>query len=143
MVPRMIPLLLATLLAGSSPDVPFAVRIISLEYPRLGALARITGTVVLRVRINSDGTVSRVNALSGHPVLVEAAEENIKRWKFSPPRPGQSPGGSEFDFTYIFKLEGVTDTPHPYCELVYEYPDKVTITSKVRSGGGDSPSHRR
>jgi TonB family protein len=126
-----IPLLYAITLWGSGQNVPFAVRITSLEYPVVAAEAQINGTVVLRVRINSNGTVASADARSGHPVLVKAAQQNIKLWKFSAVRPDAPKGELEFNFTYVFELKGVSYDSHPCSALTYEYPDKVTITSKA------------
>jgi TonB family protein len=102
-----------------------------MDYPRLGGMAQITGTVVLRLRIDSAGAIASVNALSGHPVLAKAAEQNIRLWRFSPARSAGQRVDAEFDFIYVFKLEGVTECPRPASSLIYEYPDKVTITSEA------------
>jgi hypothetical protein len=112
-------------------DVPFALRIASLEYPRVAAEAQISGTVVLRVRIDKGGVVSHSQALSGPSILVFAAEENIKLWKFSVAGSPVARPDSEFNFTYIFKLIGASHSPRPGSELIYEYPNKVTVTSKA------------
>jgi TonB family protein len=124
-------LLAAVALNASNRDVPFATRVVSMEYPRLAAGARITGTAVLRVGIDSTGKVVIANGLSGHPILVKGAEENIKLWRFSPGRSSGEKAVSEFDFTYVFKLTDGSDTSRPCSALTYEYPDKVTIVSEA------------
>lgn len=53
-------------------------------YPPLAELARIQGNVILAVTINESGNVSAIGLVSGHPMLVQAALENVKRWKFHP-----------------------------------------------------------
>jgi len=58
------------------------------NYPPLARQTRISGTVVLRVFVASDGKVSRVDVRSGHPLLVEIPKETVLRWKFDP-QPGE------------------------------------------------------
>ena len=53
-------------------------------YPPLARQARITGTVRFRLRITRDGSVDNLTLLSGHPLLVGAAMEAVKQWKFQP-----------------------------------------------------------
>jgi|GEM_PF-4621721 len=53
-------------------------------YPPLAEQARIQGDVILEVTINESGAVSGIRLVSGHPMLVQAALENVKRWKFHP-----------------------------------------------------------
>jgi len=112
-------------------EAPFATQITSMEYPRLAALAQISGTVVLRVRIDSAGEVLSATGRSGHPILIKAAEANIKLWRFSAGRSSGQKAESEIDFTYVFELKGVSDAPRPCSGLTYEYPNRVTITSEA------------
>ncbi len=54
------------------------------RYPEAAKSAGITGAVRLRVIIARDGTVSSVQAVSGHPLLVDAAVEAVKAWLYKP-----------------------------------------------------------
>jgi Zn-dependent M28 family amino/carboxypeptidase len=51
-------------------------------YPPLARQARISGTVVAHVSVDPDGSVSEAKATKGHPLLVGAVEDSIKRWRF-------------------------------------------------------------
>ena len=124
-------LLVGIALNGFSNDAPFATKVVSMEYPRLAALAQITGTVVLRVRIDRTGGVLGASGLSGHPVLTKGALANIAQWKFSAGRSSGDKSESEFDFTYVFELRGETESSRPCSSLTYEYPNKVTIVSEA------------
>ncbi|HWB85921.1 MAG TPA: TonB family protein [Bryobacteraceae bacterium] len=53
-------------------------------YPKTALDAGISGVVRLDVLIGKDGTVQRVNALSGHPLLVPAAMDAVRKWAYSP-----------------------------------------------------------
>jgi len=53
-------------------------------YPTIAAQARIQGTVVLQAMIAKDGTVQDLRVLSGHPLLVAAAMDAVKLWRYKP-----------------------------------------------------------
>jgi TonB family protein len=53
-------------------------------YPPLAEQARIQGNVILEVPIYESGTVSAIRLVSGHPLLAQAALEDVKKWKFRP-----------------------------------------------------------
>jgi TonB family protein len=57
----------------------------------------ISGTVRLQVVVGADGTVRATNVLGGHPLLVQAASEAVRRWKFEPG--GETTGVVEVKFT--------------------------------------------
>lgn len=54
------------------------------KYPPTAEFARIQGLVVIKIRISKDGSVTETNALSGHPLLVGAAVDAVKKWKYKP-----------------------------------------------------------
>jgi TonB family protein len=53
-------------------------------YPQLARQARIQGTVNLRAEIGKDGNVDNLQLISGHPMLVPAALDAVKQWKYKP-----------------------------------------------------------
>jgi protein TonB len=53
-------------------------------YPDLAKRAKIVGMVRLEATIAPNGTVKHVKALGGHPLLVEAAMDAIKKWRYVP-----------------------------------------------------------
>ncbi len=55
-----------------------------LIYPALAKREKISGVVRCEVTIDDKGMVTKVKTLSGHPVLAAAAEDSIRRWKYSP-----------------------------------------------------------
>jgi TonB family protein len=52
--------------------------------PPLAKAAKIGGTVVLDVSIGLDGRVTAVKVVSGHPMLVQAAVDAVRKWQFKP-----------------------------------------------------------
>ena len=53
-------------------------------YPQLAIMARIQGTVILQAIISKDGSVQELKVLSGHPLLVRAAIDAVKTWRYQP-----------------------------------------------------------
>ena len=54
------------------------------EYPALAARMNIHGTVKLKIWINPDGTVRRLEYVGGHPILAESGLKAVKGWKYEP-----------------------------------------------------------
>ena len=52
------------------------------EYPELAKAAHVQGTVRVDVVIGRDGTVQGVKLISGHPLLVTAAINAVRRWRY-------------------------------------------------------------
>jgi len=53
-------------------------------YPPLAQKMRVSGTVKVSCTVNAQGKVTAAKAVSGHPLLVPAAEAAVKQWKFEP-----------------------------------------------------------
>jgi len=53
-------------------------------YPELARRMSISGVVKVQVVVAPNGTVKSTKAVGGHPLLVNAATEAVKKWKFEP-----------------------------------------------------------
>lgn len=53
-------------------------------YPPLAKQARIQGVVRFNAIIGKDGTIQNLTMISGHPLLVPAAQEAVKQWLYKP-----------------------------------------------------------
>jgi protein TonB len=53
-------------------------------YPPLAKQARIQGVVRFNAIIGKDGTIQNLQLISGHPLLVPAAQEAVKQWLYKP-----------------------------------------------------------
>ena len=96
-----VPLLLAASAFAQTPGAEWRSNVASMHYPPLAEAARVYGDVHLRFH---SGTLS---ALSGHPLLVQAAIQNTKML-------GSLPGGTDVDLVYHFILvETTTSVPMP------------------------------
>jgi periplasmic protein TonB len=75
-------------------------------YPPLAKQARISGQVVLQAEISKDGSIQKLQVLSGHPMLVPSAVEAVKRWKYKPYILNGEPVEVETTITVNFTLAG-------------------------------------
>lgn len=53
-------------------------------FPPLARAARIQGSVQLRALISRQGTIENLQVASGHPMLVAAAVDAVKQWRYRP-----------------------------------------------------------
>ena len=54
------------------------------NYPPLARQTRISGTVRLHAIIGKDGSVQSLTLESGHPLLVQAALDAVRQWRYRP-----------------------------------------------------------
>lgn len=62
----------------------YLIRRVQPNYPPLARSARIQGSVVLTALISRSGTMENVIAVSGHPMLVQAAVQAVSQWRYRP-----------------------------------------------------------
>src|SRR5689334_6157601 len=53
-------------------------------YPPLAKQARISGVVRFNAVIGKDGTIQNLQLVSGHPLLVQSAQDAVKQWVYQP-----------------------------------------------------------
>lgn len=75
-------------------------------YPALARSARIQGPVVLFAVISRAGTIDNLRVLSGHPMLVPAAIEAVRQWRYRPYILNSEPIEVETQITVNFLLSG-------------------------------------
>jgi TonB family protein len=66
-------------------------------YPDLAKRLNITGTVKVLVVVSPNGSLKDTKVVGGNPILVNAAMEALKKWKFEP-ADTESSGTVEFKF---------------------------------------------
>jgi TonB family protein len=62
----------------------FLVTKVDPSYPPDAERQQVDGTVALRIIIDKDGNVSKVEPVTGHPLLIPAAIDAVKQWKYKP-----------------------------------------------------------
>jgi protein TonB len=75
-------------------------------YPPLARSARVQGSVVLSALISKGGTMENLRVLSGHPMLVAAAIEAVRQWRYRPYILNAEPIEVETQITVSFSLTG-------------------------------------
>jgi TonB family protein len=70
---------------------------VSPAYPELARRMNITGTVKVLVVVAPNGSLKDTKIVGGNPLLVNAAMDALKKWKFEP-ADSESTGTVEFKF---------------------------------------------
>src|SRR3989304_1265006 len=76
------------------------------SYPPLAKQARIQGVVRLQAIIAKDGTVQELQILSGHPLLVQSAQDAVRQWRYQPTLLNGEPVEVVTTIDVIFTLGG-------------------------------------
>jgi len=75
-------------------------------YPPIARSARVQGPVLLRAIISREGTIENLQVLSGHPLLVQAAINAVRQWRYRPYMLNGEPVEVETQVTVNFLLSG-------------------------------------
>lgn len=73
-------------------------------YPPLAREARIQGSVILRAVIDREGKIENLQVISGHPLLVQAAMDAVRQWRYRPYILNEQPIEVETQITVNFLL---------------------------------------
>jgi protein TonB len=73
-------------------------------YPPLARQTRISGTVRLHAIISKSGGVQQLEVISGHPLLVQAALDAVKQWRYRPTTLNGEPVEVDTTIDVIFSL---------------------------------------
>jgi protein TonB len=74
------------------------------QYPLLAKSARIQGQVLLTAVIGKEGDIEQLQAVSGPPLLVRAAMEAVRQWRYRPYLLDGKPCPVETEITVTFRL---------------------------------------
>jgi TonB family protein len=109
-------------------ELPSVLMAVAPPYPAVAATARLSGTVILEVKINSEGKVTSVNLVEGNPSLGRAAEVFARRWVFSSASNFSATRSTRL--TFDFKLMP-NETPVEEMQPIFMPPYKVEVRGKV------------
>lgn len=73
----------AILQPGDSTELQ-VLHMAKVHYPEPAKQNGVQGQVTLRIDVSENGSVERVQPLSGHPLLIPAAVAAVKKWKYKP-----------------------------------------------------------
>jgi periplasmic protein TonB len=74
-------------------------------YPTLARAARVQGEVILSAVIDTNGQITNLQLVSGHPMLVPAAIAAVRDWRYKPYLLNGQPVEVETTITVIFSLQ--------------------------------------
>lgn len=74
------------------------------EYPRLALVSRTQGTVRLAALIGEDGSIRNLRVVVGSPLLVPAALDAVRQWKYQPTSLNGQPVEVETEIEVNFTL---------------------------------------
>jgi protein TonB len=75
-------------------------------YPQIAKAARVQGQVVLQATISKQGTIENLKVVSGHPMLIQAALDAVKQWRYKPYMLNGEPVEVETTITVNFTMTG-------------------------------------
>lgn len=86
-----------------------ATRRVEPTYPPLAKAALVSGSVVVEVTIDEEGAVISTRAISGHPLLKDAAVAAARGWRFSQTKLQEVPVKVIGTITFNFNLDGSSE----------------------------------
>ena len=69
---------------GSAPQAAKLLRKVAPTYPRMAIQARVQGTVKIEAIIGTDGRIRNLQLIDGPVLLVNAAMDAVKQWRYRP-----------------------------------------------------------
>ena len=90
-------------------------------YPALAVIGRISGRVVVSVRVSQQGAVTEATSDEGDPMLREAGLQAARLWRF-----GGTVSGQEVKLNFIFRLMPKA-TPEPELGAIFRPPYTVEV----------------
>lgn len=117
---------------AQSPEVPKIIRKsggvlqgsatkrVAPTYPPLAKAARVSGAVVIEITLNEEGNVIAARAVSGHPLLKDAAVAAARGWTFKPTLLQGEPVKVIGTITFNFNLDTKEELPAELQELLRE-----------------------
>ena len=74
------------------------------RYPKIALAAHVTGTVLLHAIISKQGEITELQVVNGHPLLIAAAIDAVKQWRYRPYLLSGEPVEVETNVTVNFQL---------------------------------------
>lgn len=105
-VPKLQPVVPQRVRISQGVTTGLLIRKVEPMYPVLARSARISGDVVLKAIIDKEGVIQDLQLVSGHPMLVPAAIDAVRQWRYRPYLLNGQPVEVETTITVIFTLSG-------------------------------------
>ena len=103
-VPKFVPAIPQRIRISAGVTKGLLIHRVEPTYPTLAKSARVQGDVVLSAVIDTNGQITNLQLVSGHPMLVPAAITAVKQWRYEPYLLNGQPVEVETTITVIFTL---------------------------------------
>ena len=74
------------------------------QYPPIAKTAHVSGTVILHAIISKDGSIQELQYVSGPPLLMKAAMDAVKEWRYKPTMLNGEPVEVDTTIDVVFTL---------------------------------------
>jgi len=89
---------------GGHVRAPQIIRRVEPTYPPLARQTRLQGVVVIDAVLDETGNVVAMKVVSGHPLLIDAALNAVRQWKYQPTYLNDEPTAVQMNITVTFSL---------------------------------------
>jgi TonB family protein len=89
---------------GGSVEAASIVDQVMPQYPAIAKTAHVSGTIVLHATIAKDGTVQELTYISGPPLLIKAAIDAVRTWRYRPTMLNGEPVEVETTIDVVFNF---------------------------------------
>lgn len=89
---------------GGNVEAASLINKVTPVYPPIAKTAHVSGTVVLHAIISKDGSIQELQYVSGPPLLMKAAMDAVKEWKYRPTMLNGDPVEVDTTIDVVFTL---------------------------------------
>ena len=89
---------------GGAVQAASLVNKVTPEYPPIAKTAHVSGTVTLHAIIAKDGSIEKLEFVSGPPLLMASAMSAVKEWKYRPTMLNGKPVEVDTTVQVVFSL---------------------------------------
>ena len=80
------------------------IKVVKPEYPKTALLSHVEGAVEVELTIDQNGNITKVRGLSGNSILLQAAEQAARQWKYLPAAGDETSSPIVTQVQFRFKL---------------------------------------
>jgi periplasmic protein TonB len=89
---------------GGNVRAPRQIHRVEPRYPALALQTHIAGTVIIEAVLDEFGNVVEMKVVSGHPLLLQAALDAVRQWKYEPTYLNDLPVAVQMNISVTFTL---------------------------------------
>ncbi len=89
---------------GGRLRAPRQLRRVEPRYPALARQTHVVGTVIIEAVLDESGNVVEMKVVSGHPLLLQAALDAVREWKYEPTYLNDVPVAVQMNISVTFSL---------------------------------------